>query len=227
MHTQASFVDLAHRLKALANPARLALLRAVRTPRALSEIRLHPVRKDGGMDPDRFVARQTVERHLRVLVDIGLVVAHDGPTGRIYRASPEGLFMLREDLNQVSQVFAGSAPVGGETVVLTPAPRPTAGRVAHFSLIKGAYEGKKFLLDRGHEWTIGRAEDADVNLEYDPFVSKDHARLVRRRGKYFLQNQGRNGTQVNWASLDEDQEVPLSSGTVVAVGRSMLVFSTG
>lgn len=219
------FLDLAERLKAVAFPARLALLRALRTPKGIGDIRLHPVRKDGDLDPGRYVARQTIERHLKSMVELGFVVIHEGPQGRLYQASPEALFLLREELDRVSKVFAGAGP-GSEQTLVQGQLAPEAPKGAHLSLVKGAYEGKHFPLTKAPDgWIIGRAVDAHVNLEYDPYVSKRHATVLRRRGKYFLRNEGRNGTTVNWTELGADEEVPLLPGAIVGVGRSMLVFT--
>lgn len=220
------FVELAARLQAVAFPARLSLLRLLRTPKALSEIRLHPVRRDGGLDPDRYVARQTVERHLKTLTDLGFVVAEDGLAGRLYRASPEMLFLLREDLHRVSALFAGGMPVGGETLVMGDVDAaPPKG--PHLVLVKGAYEGKRFPLQDAKEWLLGRDAQAHVNLEYDPYISKRHAAVVRRRGRFYVRNEGRNGTMVDWQALGPDEEVPLKPGAVIGIGRSMMTFHGG
>ncbi|HWH08930.1 MAG TPA: helix-turn-helix domain-containing protein, partial [Candidatus Thermoplasmatota archaeon] len=64
---------LATTLAALANPVRLAILRQLRTPRALGDIRVLSDEPRGPGEPDRPLSRQAVRQHLDRLLDIGVV----------------------------------------------------------------------------------------------------------------------------------------------------------
>jgi DNA-binding transcriptional ArsR family regulator len=75
---------------ALGDPTRLAIMeQLVDRPRAVVEIA-----------KELPVSRPAVSQHLRVLKDAGLVT--DEPVGnrRIYRVDPEGLAVLRDDIDR-------------------------------------------------------------------------------------------------------------------------------
>ncbi len=64
-------------LRALAYRARLELVDVLRVPRTLPEIRLAPRQVRPGENPDRTIARQTLQEHLDRLADIGVVTSRD------------------------------------------------------------------------------------------------------------------------------------------------------
>jgi DNA-binding transcriptional ArsR family regulator len=75
---------------ALGDPTRKAIFeRLVDRPRAVVEL--------AGELP---VSRPAVSQHLRVLKDAGLVTDHAVGTRRIYRVAPDGLALLRADLDR-------------------------------------------------------------------------------------------------------------------------------
>jgi pSer/pThr/pTyr-binding forkhead associated (FHA) protein len=98
-------------------------------------------------------------------------------------------------------------------------------------------EGQPFLVYRGEEGgqvlialkearvlTIGRAEDSDIGISWDPHVSGLHAELRPGGGRWRIVDDGlsRNGTFVN------DQRVMgrrrLRDGDQLRVGSTVLVF---
>jgi pSer/pThr/pTyr-binding forkhead associated (FHA) protein len=50
--------------------------------------------------------------------------------------------------------------------------------------------------------SIGRAEDCDVTIA-DPYVSRRHAELERRDGRWWIVSRGRNGVQVDGRKVDQ------------------------
>jgi pSer/pThr/pTyr-binding forkhead associated (FHA) protein len=72
--------------------------------------------------------------------------------------------------------------------------------------------------------SIGRDDDADVRLEWDPRVSRLHATLERAGGAWTIGDEGlsRNGTFVNHERLTGRRR--LSAGDVVRTGDTELVF---
>lgn len=62
------------------------------------------------------VSRPAVSQHLRVLRDVGLVVAEPVGTRRIYRVEPQGLASLRADLER----FWGQALANYKALVEQP-----------------------------------------------------------------------------------------------------------
>jgi DNA-binding transcriptional ArsR family regulator len=75
---------------ALGDPTRKAIFELLlERPRAVVEL--------AGELP---VSRPAVSQHLRVLKDVGLVIAQPNGARRIYRADPDGLVKLRADLER-------------------------------------------------------------------------------------------------------------------------------
>jgi pSer/pThr/pTyr-binding forkhead associated (FHA) protein len=85
---------------------------------------------------------------------------------------------------------------------------------------RGPESGAKFVLD--NELThVGRHPDSEIFLD-DITVSRRHAEFVRSASGYVVRDVGSlNGTYVNRERIDE---VPLSSGDEVQIGKFKLVF---
>jgi pSer/pThr/pTyr-binding forkhead associated (FHA) protein len=85
---------------------------------------------------------------------------------------------------------------------------------------RGPESGAKFVLD--NELTrVGRHPESEIFLD-DITVSRRHAEFVRSASGYVVRDVGSlNGTYVNRERIDE---VPLSSGDEVQIGKFKLVF---
>jgi len=72
--------------------------------------------------------------------------------------------------------------------------------------------------------TLGRREEADVSLPWDPEVSRLHAELSFRAGEWTICDDGwsQNGTWVNELRLTGRRR--LSDGDVIRIGRTTLDF---
>jgi FHA domain len=69
--------------------------------------------------------------------------------------------------------------------------------------------------------TIGRAEDADIQIEGD-FISRIHARIVSLPGKAIIEDAGsKNGLKINSTDV---QRHDLRHGDVIAIGRLRFTF---
>lgn len=232
------FVLLAEYLAALAYPARLELLEALRTPRTLGEIRLSPHRATPGTAPARSAARPTVLAHLNKLVEADLIRAEKVPqAGRevpCYVVNPQKLYVLTEELRRITVQHAGRGPAGDMTGTLGSAPRVQAAKGPRLVLVHGAYEGKSFPLDRASgpedSWVIGRKRGLAVSLDYDPYVSLENAVVAKRGdGRFVLTDlrESKNGTAVNWAPLPKGGSHVLEPADVIGLGRSLLNFTPG
>jgi len=68
---------------------------------------------------------------------------------------------------------------------------------------------------------IGRSPDCEIFLD-DVTVSRNHAVLVARDGKYYVEDQGSlNGTFVNRKRIDS---APLTEGDEVQIGKYRMTF---
>lgn len=81
-----------------------------------------------------------------------------------------------------------------------------------------------FALAGERELTIGRGEDADLRLSWDPSVSLLHAVLIRLGAHWLIADEGvsRNGTFVNGARLSGRRR--LRDRDMVRVGATTLAF---
>jgi hypothetical protein len=87
---------------------------------------------------------------------------------------------------------------------------------------EGKGRGRRFELS-APSVTLGRDPDNDVVLE-DPGVSRHHARLEQRAGKWLLADSGSaNGTEVNGCAIASRQ--PLKAGDRIRMGAMVVRFA--
>lgn len=223
-------------LKALAQAKRLELIEALRTPRTLDEIHLTPSVAVEMGGADRSMTRQGVQNHLDKLIDVGIVrvapTDRKGKRGILeYRLDTARLFALIEELRRITREPTASPldPLATQDLEGPAAAAWPAG--PKLVLVHGAREGRVFpLLQRDQRpprgWVIGRAPEAPVQLDYDPYVSLENAEILQRSGVFRILDlrSAKNGTYVNWRRIPPGGEVPLEAGDVIGVGRSLLVF---
>ncbi len=97
-------------------------------------------------------------------------------------------------------------------------------REAHLYL---AYnETIKEITSRSPEFVFGRSSECDLVVQSE-FASRQHARIVFRKGKFVLIDQSRNGTFVKSQGGKElyiqGEEVPLSGSGFISLGKSASV----
>lgn len=219
--------ELARYLHALGVPARLELLRKLQIPRASGEIDVAPSRADA-LGEDRAISRQAIEAHLKKLQELGLVAARsakrDGRAVNEWFLNQSRLFVVVEELRRLSLARSPGATGTDAGSDDGPAP-PSLPPGPSLLLVSGPLEGAVFPLDGNGPWIVGRERGAAVPLLYDPFVSRENARLERASGRLVLEAlaAARNGTRHNWRPLAAGERVPLAAGDVLGVGRSLLV----
>lgn len=227
------FDALARTLAALGYPLRLELIRQLRVPHTLRDLKVAPVR---GARTTRTstAARQTVSGHLDRLVEAGLVRSSpgSGSTPSRYAVDPQRLYRFTEDVRRLATIYANRGAPGDatETVPREMPAGPGIPAAPHLVLVHGLLEGKRFSLatggaSSGARWRIGRGAGMEVCLHYDPFASTEHAAVVKEGPRFFLEDAGsKNGTFVDWERLPARTRVPLSPGGIIGVGRSLLCF---
>jgi DNA-binding transcriptional ArsR family regulator len=216
-------------LKALAHPNRLELLWLLRIPTAASDVQLRPRRRDDVLSAERAISRQAVLQHLESLEEVGVVDRIPDEPGMPQRRvlNQARLFALIEDLRALT-LIRPAVRVDVDTTLpqardATP-PWPAGPKLV---LVSGPWEGMVFPLQGPGPWSVGRSRSQDVSLAYDPYVSAEHARLVRGgEGRILLEQLpgARNPCQANFAPLSKGESRALRPGDVVGVGRSALVF---
>ena len=230
MHTEDAKDDrLAEALAALANPARLSLLRKLRAPKPLSDIDL----RAPGPGEGRPISRQGVKEHLTRLLDAGVVTgrsAHeDGRSPVEYVINHQTLFSIAEELRDLARNRPTVEPEVQTVRVPADPGAPRMGRDC-LVLVKGLDEGRAFDLSPlrapARSWLIGRKRTAAVCLDFDAMVSSENT-LVEWDGSHHTLRDlpgSRNGTTLNLAPLPKDQPVRLAHGDLVGVGRTLLLY---
>lgn len=73
------------------------------------------------------------------------------------------------------------------------------------------------------EYIIGRDPTCDIVVT-DPYISRRHARIFFRDGKWYVEDLGsRNGTFVNGEDIKDKGAIELNEGNEIVIGFSALV----
>lgn len=228
-----AYEELSRYLRVLGVPNRLELLRKLQWPRAISEIELTPSRRAKDKAHDRHLSRGAVELHLKRLQELGLVHARvrSGHEREVteFVVNHARLFVVTDELRRVSlqRATPSERTDAADGEVAVEAPRLPKG--ACLMLANGPLEGAVFALEGDGPWVIGRETGSAVALAYDPFVSRENARIARTPRGFTVEAlaEARNGARLNWAPLASGAPARLSPGDVLGVGRSLLVFRPG
>ncbi|HID85757.1 MAG TPA: DUF2662 domain-containing protein [Anaerolineae bacterium] len=128
--------------------------------------------------------------------------------------------LRRNRLRVEAQLADAAAMVLEGPLQLTQALRVEEIREAAAKRFVLLIEGREIPLNRPR-LALGRSLDNDVILE-DRSISRHHALLVRRYGRYILRDLGSaNGTTVNGQPISE---CVLRDGDVIALGEVELIF---
>lgn len=231
------FETLERYLTVLSHANRLELLKIVREPRTLGEIRLTPGDAQAGQSPGRTISRQAVQKHLDQLVEAGLVRVRTAKKGdrraqKEYLLDQARLFAVVEELQKLATLEARVEPDPYETAPLEESGAGDWPEGLKLVLVHGVHEGRAYPLRRSaieepRGWIVGRDPKAHVRLEYDPYVSMENAEIVPTGdGGFELLDlrTSTNGTRLNWRMLPVGGQAELRSGDVIGVGRSLLLF---
>jgi hypothetical protein len=114
---------------------------------------------------------------------------------------------------------AGPVSTGGET--------PDAPVAATLTYRHPEGSWRVVPLPQSGTFTIGRRDEADVSLPWDPEVSRLHAELSVHAGEWTVSDDGwsQNGTWVNGIRLAGRRR--LADGDLIGVGRTVLTFRGG
>lgn len=212
-------------LGGLASPTRLAIMRALRSPKVLKDI---DVRAEAQGPP---ITRQAIRKHLDLLLEIGVVNVRTvtmayGDTVE-YVVNHQRVFSVAEEVRNLARIAPTVEPsiltVGGGEVA------PLARDHACLVLVKGLDEGRTFDLDPrsgASEWRIGRRRGLAVSVDFDPSTSGENA-IVRWTGRsHTLEDVpgSRNGTWRNLVRLRPGEVAPLEHGDILGVGRCLFVY---
>ncbi len=231
------FAKLAWYLDALANPGRLELLHILREPKSVSEIELSPSDPAEDARPDRNITRQAVRKQLARLEEAGLVTRlkaeRERPGVDEHVVNHQMLFALTEELRRVTRVTPTVGPAPASTMTMERHDTPSRSAGARVVIVHGTHEGRAFPLRHsaatpGRGWIIGRRARLAVTLDYDPFLSQEHAEIREVGGSFAIHDlaSNKNGTFIDWVPVPRGGSAPVHHGDVVGVGRTLLLFRT-
>lgn len=222
--------------KILANESRLSLLSTLRTPKTVDELLLSPSEARGEDRSEGPISRQAVQRHLDVLLDAGLVKRESsrrgvGRSGYAYVLDHTRVFAIVEEIRALTAYQSTMSADLVQTQSGPTSPRDMWEAGPKLVLVHGVREGQAFPLRGsdlrdGRGWIIGRSASAHAALAYDPFVSSEHTEIIRSTNGYTILAlpSARNGTSLNWQQLPRGGHMPLQTGDIIMVGRSLLLF---
>ncbi len=230
--------ELADFMNGLASSTRLELLANLASPKNISSLRIAGSTPGATRTP-AVISKQAVRKHLDRLMSLGLVreVGHEDMDQHHWVADRARLYALSEAMTGILLRYGGLLFESEGTLRATADQHATPSEhwKADFDeprvvIVHGAYVGRPYSLGGGRgrcQWRLGRHTSCEVRLDYDPYVSREHAVITKNGGTYFLAAMPgtRNVTSING---DDVREKPrqLRPGDIILVGRSRLVFQT-
>ena len=220
------FPLLAGHLKPLASEVRLRMLDLLTEPRYLEEI----AQRLG-------ISRQAVRKHLDRLLDMGVVVSRQPGPGATHSSefllNRLRIFQVQAEFQRLGRLRPRHAALDEPSTVERPT-SPTVPRSfraePRLVMVRGLDEGTmhRLAVQPGRIWRLGRAEDVEVPVSYDPYASAEHAEIrCTPLGFLLVDRFSRNGTTLNGRLLLRGGESPIQPGDIIGVGKSLFVFQPG
>lgn len=210
------------RLRALASPVRLQILRALVVPARAPDIRVHATGERAGLGAERFLGRSTVIEHLDILEEAGLVRR----VGDVFAADQQGMVAFLQDIGSLARL---RALVEVDVEATRSSPQPTTQPVAplpRLLVASGPAAGRAFALDGPGPWAIGRGHANEIALAHDPHVSRTHVIVTRDATGFHAKvaNAAKNPAFVDFVPLDASRIALLRPGSVLTIGVTPLVL---
>lgn len=85
--------------------------------------------------------------------------------------------------------------------------------------VKRLFTGEEVAISSS-VFCIGRNEDADYSVSHNPAISRKHAEIISRKGRYYIRDLGaKNRTYVNGKLLPGKSESELANGDVIKLAN--------
>lgn len=208
------------RLRALASPVRLQILRALVVPSRSQDLRIRAAGERAGLGAQRFLGRSTIIEHLDILEAAHLVRR----MGEAYVVDQQEMVAFLQDIGDLARLRA-IVEVDVETTraaAVPPAqPLVTPPRLL---VVNGPKAGQAFALTGGGPWRVGRDASCEVALAHDPHVSRLQLTLHRLETGLFAESSGsaKNAALLDFAPLPPGERVPVRPGAILFVGATAL-----
>lgn len=227
---------LSESLKLLADPNRLELLRQLREPKIVDEIKLTPSRASNQANPDRQLTRQAIRHHLRQLRDEGLVEVSnrqrsDGRRVSEFRVDEGAFYGIVEDMRQLNELISRSRRRRSSLREAADRAQEDWPAGPKLVLVRGLHDGHVFPLNEStlnppRGWVIGRSEDCTVQVDYDEDVAEEDTEILRGDDGFEVIDlrSSKHRTSLNGVPLPFGGKADLDHGDIVEVGSSVFVF---
>lgn len=227
---------LSDTLKLLADPNRLELLEQLREPKIIDEITLTPSRASKDANPDRQLTRQAVRHHIRQLRDEGLIEVSprrrsDGRNVSEFRVNEQAFYGVVEKLRELNQHICQTKKRRSTLREAANDAREDWPPGPKLVLVRGLHDGDVFpmnesTVDPPRGWVIGRSEECNIDIGYDPAVAHENTEILQRDGGFRIIDlrSSKHRTLVNGAPLPFGGEAELEHGDIIEVGSSVFVF---
>ncbi len=95
--------------------------------------------------------------------------------------------------------------------------------VVFLLITEGPMQGHRFAIKSTEPVIIGREENSSVQIPYDSFCSRKHARIFKDKNKYVLEDlKSTNGTYLNGVKVEQKSE--LKNNDKIKFGNTEAVF---
>ncbi|HVM45203.1 MAG TPA: FHA domain-containing protein [Candidatus Thermoplasmatota archaeon] len=210
------------RLRALASPVRLQLLKALVTPSRSADVRVRAAGERAGLGAERFLGRSTVIEHLDVLMEAGLVRR----IGDSYVTDQQAMVALLQDLGELARL---RALVEVDVEVTRAAAAPAVQPLPHLPralVANGPDAGRAFALTGSGPWRVGRGADCELSLPHDPHVSRLHVTLELAPPGFLVRvaSAAKNAVFVDFAQLPPGESLAVRPGALLLVGATLLAL---
>jgi pSer/pThr/pTyr-binding forkhead associated (FHA) protein len=112
----------------------------------------------------------------------------------------------------------------GQAAHAGPASSP---QIAHLEFLGGPEDGRIVRLS-GDRVTVGRREDNDVQIFSDGALSRQHAYIFRKEGRFWIEDRKSSfGTWVEGERVPVQTAAPMNDGSLIRLARTLLTFHWG
>jgi len=97
-------------------------------------------------------------------------------------------------------------------------------QTAHLEFLGGPEDGRTVRLS-GQRTTVGRREDNDVQIFSDSALSRQHAYVYQKEGRFWIEDRKSSfGTWVDGERVAVETAAPMRDGSLIRLARTLLVF---
>lgn len=126
-----------------------------------------------------------------------------------------------------SQAPRSTASLQATGMINMPGDAPATACSAYLEFLGGPEDGRVTLLS-GERLTVGRRQDNDVHIYSDAALSRQHAFIYRKNGRFWIEDRKSSfGTWVDGERVPVNTSAPLRDGSLIRLARTQMLFYRG